>query len=255
MMSGEVKGLGLTEAVREMMGKDNSSIRSNGRPRSNREPTSSRNSPKMLSEEALVESPAPKDKKPLDDGNATATSTGTSTPSINNGEGLPSSSNASPASSTQFLDAPEQPSKTSADVIFRPSKQLVLDTNDVNVDFERRTKGAYTWSVTTSVAHVWFNAFFEDNGPEQDGQADDSGVFEIEWDKMDGIKGSNKKGTRAFDKIAVVWKEVEDKGAVEEPKVGEGVKQKKAADWRQDHSVQESSDEEDQGVKPYRTRE
>lgn len=41
---------------------------------------------------------------------------------------------------------------------------------------------------------------------EDDGMIKDSGVFEIEWDAMDGIKGTSKRGTRALDRIAIVWK-------------------------------------------------
>ncbi|KAI7721620.1 hypothetical protein KC353_g1203, partial [Hortaea werneckii] len=87
------------------------------------------------------------------------------------------------------------------------------------------------------VAHVWFNTFFEGNGPEQSGKADDSGVFEIEWDAMDGIKGSSRKGTRAFDRMAVVWKTPAEEARrasvmVEEPGEGEPVREMSSADWR-----------------------
>ena len=33
-----------------------------------------------------------------------------------------------------------------------------------------------------------------------------SGVFEITWDEMDGIKGTYKRGIRALDRMAVVWR-------------------------------------------------
>ena len=72
--------------------------------------------------------------------------------------------------------------------------------------------------MVTAVAHVWFNAYFEGNGPEQNGRPDDSGVFEIDWDKMDGIKGSSRKGARAFDRLAVIWK-------VYDPEPGQGRKE------------------------------
>lgn len=91
-------------------------------------------------------------------------------------------------------------------VVFKPSSRVILPTSDINIDFERRNNAAYGWTMVTSVAHVWFNTFFEGNGPEQDGEADQDGLFEIDWDKMDGIKGSSRKGTRAFDRLAVVWK-------------------------------------------------
>ncbi len=91
-------------------------------------------------------------------------------------------------------------------VIFKPSTRVILPTSDINIDFERRNKASMGWTMVTAVAHVWFNAYFEGNGPEQNGKADNKGVFEIEWDKMDGIKGSSRKGTRALDRLAVVWK-------------------------------------------------
>lgn len=88
---------------------------------------------------------------------------------------------------------------------FRPSTPILLPTSDVNIDFERRNKSGIGWKLVTSLAHVWFNCFFEGQGPEKNGHPDEKGVFEIEWDKMDGIKGSSKKGARAFDRLAVVW--------------------------------------------------
>ena len=123
------------------------------------------------------------------------------------------------------------------DVIFRPASRVVLPSSDVNIDFERRNNtnlGGLT--MVTSVAHVWFNIFFEGQGPENGGRPDDSGVFEIEWDAMDGIKGSSRKGTRAFDKISVVWKAVElerrSSVVINEPAEGEEVEEKAPADWR-----------------------
>lgn len=93
-------------------------------------------------------------------------------------------------------------------VIFKPKKPIIVPNSDINIDIERRSRASASMGLTmvTAVGHVWFNAFFEGNGPEQDGQADDSGVFEIEWDELDGIKGSSKKGTRALDRLSVVWK-------------------------------------------------
>ena len=143
------------------------------------------------------------------------------------------------------LDGAEAPSRsrtakdpsTGGDVIFRPSSRVVLPSSDVNIDFERRN-GTNLGGLTmvTSVAHVWFNVFFEGQGPENGGAADDSGVFEIEWDAMDGIKGSSRKGTRAFEKIAVVWKvldlERRPSVVIDEPAEGEEVKETAAADWR-----------------------
>lgn len=110
-------------------------------------------------------------------------------------------------------------------IVFKPKLPLVLATNDVNIDFEKRNKAAYGWSIVTSIAHVWFNAFFE--GDER------SGEFEIEWDAMDGIKGTSRKGIRGFDRLQVVWSVNEgyDK-RIEEPKEGESIPQLKKAETK-----------------------
>jgi protein-tyrosine phosphatase len=137
-------------------------------------------------------------------------------------------------------------------IIFRPSRPVIVPNSDVNIDFERRSKASYTgFTMVTSIAHVWFNAYFE-------GGADhDSGVFETEWSAMDGIKGSVKKGIRALDKLKVVWrypppesvdlsvsatgvgkgKSVDMTASAEwrpisEPKPGDPVPESKPADWR-----------------------
>lgn len=119
-------------------------------------------------------------------------------------------------------------------VLFRPSTPLILPTSDINIDFERRNKATYGWTMVTAVAHVWFNAFFESQNPENPGHAMSNGVFEIEWDAMDGIKGSARKGTRALDRLAVVWRAVGDgKGTViGELRKGEPVPETGAADWK-----------------------
>ena len=136
-------------------------------------------------------------------------------------------------------------------VIFRPLTRVLIPTSDVCVDLERRHRAPYGWTMVTAVAHVWFNAFFEGLPPPssmQDNAAahrSDRGVFEITWDKMDGLKGSSKKGTRALDRLAVVWRAVEpenDRAAAEEgvpiakvitqPKPGEAVPETQAADWK-----------------------
>lgn len=89
--------------------------------------------------------------------------------------------------------------------------------------------------MVTSVAHVWFNAFFEG------GAEHDSGIFETEWDAMDGIKGSARKGIRAFERLKVVWRYPAESGArrdsaigrpISEPKPGEPVHESAPADWR-----------------------
>lgn len=135
------------------------------------------------------------------------------------------------------------------DVVFRPSRRIVLPTNDINIDIERRNKAAFDLTMVTAVAHVWFNAYFEGNGPEQNGIADEAGVFEIGWDAMDGIKGSSRRGTQAFEKIAIVWKALQaDEGkpgvVITEPKEGEEVKQSSPADWTGQHGVAPSEDKD-----------
>lgn len=121
-------------------------------------------------------------------------------------------------------------------VIFRPNKRIIVPNSDVNIDFERRSKASYTgFTMVTSVAHVWFNVFFEG------GAEHDSGVFETEWDAMDGIKGSARKGIRAFERLKVVWRYPGEPGArrdsaigrpISEPKPGEPVHESAPADWR-----------------------
>lgn len=141
---------------------------------------------------------------------------------------------------------PSSPSSTNNDadpepggmaVIFKPKEPIKLPNSDVNICIERRNRAPSSMGFTmvTAVAHVWFNTFFEGNGPEQDGNPNRSGVFEIDWDKMDGIKGSSQKGTRAADKIAVVWRSTAPSGQGQEhpmPSVDSPVPQMPAADWK-----------------------
>ncbi len=127
-------------------------------------------------------------------------------------------------------------SGTSA-VIFRPSTRVILPTNDINIDFERRKTATYGLAMVTAVAHVWFNAFFEGQGAENGGQAANDGVFEIAWDAMDGIKGSSRKGIRALDRIAVVCKAIDAVGEgvpaiITEPPEGTHVPDVRPADSR-----------------------
>ena len=139
-------------------------------------------------------------------------------------------------------------------VLFRPDRPIVLPTSDINIDFERRNKATYGLTMVTSVAHVWFNAFFESqysltSQPESTKPPVDtaqlistdtlpnSGVFEIGWEAMDGIKGSARKGTRALDRLAVVWRALptsKDNLAqiITEPSVGQPGPEIKAADWK-----------------------
>ncbi|OXV05765.1 hypothetical protein Egran_06471 [Elaphomyces granulatus] len=91
--------------------------------------------------------------------------------------------------------------KKTSSIILRPNQPLILPTSDVNINFGRQSKAAYTgWEMVTSVAHTWFNAYFEG------GDQYDSGVFECEWDALDGVKGGTRKGTRALERVKVVWR-------------------------------------------------
>jgi hypothetical protein len=159
----------------------------------------------------------------------------------------------SPAAATSQNGSKENLLPGTGDVVFRPSKRVVLPTNDINIDVERRNKAAFDLTMVTAVAHVWFNAFFEGNGPEKNGVPDDSGVFEIEWDAMDGIKGSSRKGTQAFERIVVVWRALSaDEGRpgvmINEPKEGEEVHQTGPADWKGTKGV-EPSEGKDLGLR------
>jgi protein-tyrosine phosphatase len=149
-----------------------------------------------------------------------------------------------------------------AAAILRPDKPVILPSSDVNIDFERRIKAAYTgWAMVTSIAHVWFNAYFEG------GDEHDSGVFECDWENLDGIKGSASKGTKALERVKVVWR-YPSKEQLEEaqkqtpqkvsavtitpekkvmalPGPGEPVTESHAADWHGANVVQEDDSDMD----------
>ena len=138
-------------------------------------------------------------------------------------------------------------------VLFRPNHTIILPTSDIKIDFERRNKATYGFTMVTSVAHVWFNAFFESQqapnpssrpippssgfkSPLPNTKSSDSGVFSISWDDMDGIKGSARKGTRALDVVAIVWRTIPDpqdrtSKTIVEPAVGEPIPDVEPADW------------------------
>nr|AUW30956.1 putative phosphatases II [Cladonia uncialis subsp. uncialis] len=148
-------------------------------------------------------------------------------------------------------------------VIFRPSEPIILPTSDINIDFERRNKATYGFTMVTSVAHVWFNTFFESqrsstSQPDATTSPTDptptmidpnnlaeSGVFEMDWDAMDGIKGSVRKGIRALDRLAVVWRAVPKQGSniriITEPAIGEPVPESTPADWTKANSNSEKN--------------
>lgn len=143
-------------------------------------------------------------------------------------ENLVSPSRATPSSSKSDLSTAEK--EAIQNVVLRPPEPVRLPTSDVNIDFERRNKSGYTgFAMVTSVAHVWFNAYFEGGY-----EGNESGLFVIEWEAMDGIKGSARKGIKAFDRMKVVWKysETGRSQSVDEPKHGEPIKESQPVDWR-----------------------
>lgn len=152
----------------------------------------------------------------------------TDTPDQMQSEMLVTTDNISPTASNKNL--PSSDAQESQNVILRPTTPILLETSDVNIDFERRNKSSYTgFTMVTSIAHVWFNAWFEGGF-----EGNNSGLFEIEWDAMDGIKGSERKGMKALDRLKVVWKypEIGKTQSVDEPKPGEPVQEGRPADWR-----------------------
>jgi protein-tyrosine phosphatase len=169
------------------------------------------------------------------------------------GNASSSSTTRSPMASGSDISATTtSPSHKVSAMIFKPHEPIIIPSSDVNIDFERRSKASYTgFAMVTSIAHVWFNPYFEG------GAEHDSGVFETEWDAMDGVKGSIRKGIRALDKLKVVWRypapeTVEGSAAyaeeakgkknkysapaegrpISQPKPGDPIEESHPADWR-----------------------
>ncbi|TWU77258.1 hypothetical protein ED733_003000 [Metarhizium rileyi] len=164
-------------------------------------------------------------------------------------------SNTATATATATADSTDEAEPGGLAVVFRPSQPVRIPNGDVNVAVERRNKThkRLNWTMVSAVAHVWFNAFFEGQGPEQQGRASDSGVFTIEWEAMDGIKGSSRKGARALDRMSVVWRVAEGAGAdgeeILEPGEGEPVPQVAAADWKGTTGLEGGRSERDLGLR------
>ncbi|KAG9252723.1 protein-tyrosine phosphatase-like protein [Emericellopsis atlantica] len=119
-------------------------------------------------------------------------------------------------------------------VILKPKTPVRIPTSDVNISVERRNKTNKSMGLTmvTAVGHVWFNVFFEGQRSENDNKPDTNGVFSIDWDAMDGIKGTSRKGARALDRLAVVWRVAgEDGESVVEPELGTPIAQNRPAPW------------------------
>lgn len=79
----------------------------------------------------------------------------------------------------------------SGDVIttMRPSQALVVG-GDVGINL---TKG-------NAFAHFWINLYFE--------SLHGATIFKIPWEEVDGWKGTKWRGTRAYDSIAIHWRNV-----------------------------------------------
>ena len=177
-------------------------------------------------EKTIVDDTAPEDFRPAAD---TPTSSEKALPLHESKPLAEPSEVLTPSSPTSNLassstTSPCEPGAAAA--LFRPSHPLILPTSDINIDFERRNKAKYGLTMVTSVAHVWFNAFFEshytsgqtisDGSPRMSNRTrthipsptdpPSCGVFSIDWDAMDGIKGSARKGIRALDRLSVVWR-------------------------------------------------
>ncbi|KAF7560266.1 hypothetical protein G7046_g3895 [Stylonectria norvegica] len=162
---------------------------------------------------------------------------------------------ASSSSTSIGTESPTDPEPGGMAVILKPKQPIRIPNNDINISVERRNKTSKSMglAMVTAVAHVWFNTFFEGQGPEQDGRPSDSGVFAIEWDAMDGIKGSSRKGARALDRIAVVWRAADMDTAPEgeevlKPAEGQPVPQLRPADWK-GASTEDPDAEKDLGLR------
>lgn len=170
------------------------------------------------------------EKTVVEDGNAPESSSYRTTKLDAKKDTLSSPLDSTPQSSTHAL--PAATAANTQTVILRPVNPVILPTSDINIDFERRNQASIGMSMVTSIAHVWFNAFFEGGY-----EGNDSGVFDIEWEAMDGIKGSARKGSKALDRLKVVWKYVKQDGApleqtITQPQRGEPVPEGEPANWK-----------------------
>ncbi|PWY89367.1 phosphatases II [Aspergillus sclerotioniger CBS 115572] len=180
----------------------------------------------------------------IDDGKSKTISPDTATNEHANGNNShkkqPQSAAISPPETDSPPSAPDSPARTGSPpkhvsaVIFRPKEPISVPTSDINIDFERRSKAAYTgWAMVTSIAHVWFNTYFEG------GDQHDSGIFEAEWEGLDGIKGTTRKGVKALDRLKVVWRYANQPGTshpdtgkpISEPLPGEPIPETQPPDW------------------------
>lgn len=110
--------------------------------------------------------------------------------------------------------------RTQPAYILCPSERIILPTSDVNISMERRVSAA-GFTMATSIAHCWFNAYFEG------GRENDEGIFGVRWDQMDGIKGTNGRGVKACQGVEIIWRYVtgrkEEEDAIPEEYNEEGM--------------------------------
>ncbi|KAI9805056.1 MAG: hypothetical protein M1825_000890 [Sarcosagium campestre] len=184
-----------------------------------------------------------------DDDNADVPSSAPKATALNktNGSSTTDDTGATPSSASASATSVAS-AVTNIHTVFRPTTPIHIPTSDVNISLERRRRSGYGPTLTTSVAHVWFNAFFESQAQAQaqtGGENPSSHTFSIDWDELDGIKGSARKGTRCLEKLQVIYsttgrgqeeredQEEEQAGVViNEPAPGEEVKQTRPADWK-----------------------
>lgn len=148
---------------------------------------------------------------------ATGTPKSSGTPQTS-ATGTPRASNAAPVnSSTDSL--PKRKSTEVEDplrnVILRPKSQLIIPTNDVCVTFSSSIQLPFDFSLVTSIAYFWFNAYFHPDG-----------VLSLEWKELDGLKGTYKKGLRTLDRVEIKFKAVGKETIVKEAEPGK-------ADWKE----------------------
>lgn len=111
--------------------------------------------------------------------------------------------NSKPPTAATADEAALAPSRYGPDVILRPQSRLILPNSDININLEQRVTPIGV-QIGTSVAHFWFNPYFEG------GRTDDSGFFEMEWSGFDGINGTHAKGVQALDRARVIWRYVQE---------------------------------------------
>ena len=95
----------------------------------------------------------------------------------------------------------EETTTKSAVTVFTPSVKIAV-LSDVNIFLARHQKGT-SKMMPLSLAHCWFNAYFEKI---LEGSKGEHHYFEVDWEHMDGIGGTNKKLAQAFDRMQVTWK-------------------------------------------------